>query len=271
MASPIKLKELLSFLGRLAPWDLAESWDNVGLMIGNPDQEVTGVVVALDPCLPVLDEAIAAHANTILTHHPFFFHPLKSINTATPQGKFLKKALQHDIAVISCHTNLDIIATGVSDALADMVELQDTAPLAAAGKEEGQGFGKVGTLKTPLEGTKFVKLVAERLNLTALPMSGPLPETVTTVAVCGGSGSELAQAALTAGCQVYITAELKHATSRWAEENGLCILDGGHFATEKVIIPRLTDALTTFFTQQNQTVPILASGQENPLRFYIHR
>jgi len=271
MASQIKLKDLLAFLGRLAPWDLAESWDNVGLMIGNPDQDVTGVIVALDPCLSVLDESLASKANTILTHHPLFFHPLKSINTATPKGKFLKKALQHDIAVISCHTNLDVIVNGVSDALAEIIDLQDTVPLAATGTEPGQGFGKVGALKEPMSGEVFLQRLAGRLHLDALPMAGPLPEMVSVAAGCGGGGSDLAEAALAAGSQVYITAEIKHATSRWAEENGLCIIDAGHFATEKVIVPRLISELINFFTKQNQSVPVEASSQDSPLRFYIHR
>ena len=269
MVSAIKLQDILAYLGRFAPWELAEPWDNVGLMIGSPAQEVTGVLVALDPTLQVLEEAIRQKINIILTHHPLIFHPLKSINTATPTGQFLQRALQHDIAVISSHTNLDVIGNGVSDALACALDLRDTRPLQPTG-QPGQGFGKVGNLPTPMDSAVFLHYAARRLQVEGLLIAGSPPATVATVAVCGGSGSDLAEAALKAGAQIFITAELKHSVARWAEESGLCILDGGHFATEHIIIPRLVSLLTDFFHQNNTAAPVVAAQrQDNPLRYYI--
>jgi dinuclear metal center YbgI/SA1388 family protein len=270
MVSPIKLKDILAYVGQFAPWELAEPWDNVGLMVGNPDQEATGVLIALDPTLQVIEEAILEKANIILTHHPLIFHPLKSINTATPIGQFLKKALVHDIAVVSCHTNLDIISDGVSDALARALYLRNTRPLNLTGKRPDQGFGKVGNLPTPMQGESFIHFVAQRLNLQAMMIAGPQPETVSTIAVCGGSGSDLAEAALQAGADIYITAELKHSVARWAEDNGLCVIDAGHFATENIIIPSLLARMTAFFAENNNPAPVIASQRQNsPLRFYI--
>ncbi|MBI5556605.1 MAG: Nif3-like dinuclear metal center hexameric protein [Deltaproteobacteria bacterium] len=272
MASPIKLKEILAYLGRFAPWELAETWDNVGLMIGNPDQEATGVLVALDPTLPLIEEAIHKKANIILTHHPLIFHPIKSINTATPSGQFLKKALAYDIAVISCHTNLDLIDDGVSEALACALDLLNTHPLApSASGQPGIGFGKVGNLPLPMTGAFFKDFVAQRLGLKVLTIAGSLPASIKTIAVCGGSGSDLAEAALKSGADVYITAEIKHAVARWAEENGLCIIDGGHFATENLIIPRLVAKISAFLAQTDTAVPVTASPSQNsPLRYYIY-
>lgn len=270
MVSPIKLKDILAYVGQFAPWELAEPWDNVGLMVGNPDQEATGVLIALDPTLQVIEEAILKKANIILTHHPLIFHPLKSINTATPIGQFLKKALVHDIAVVSCHTNLDIISDGVSDALARALYLRNTRPLNLTGNRPDQGFGKVGNLPTPMQGKSFIHFVAQRLNLQAMMIAGPQPETVSTIAVCGGSGSDLAEAALQAGADIYITAELKHSVARWAEDNGLCVIDAGHFATENIIIPSLLARMTAFFAENNNPAPVIASQRQNsPLRFYI--
>lgn len=270
MVSQIKLKDILAYVGQFAPWELAEPWDNVGLMVGNPDQEATGVLIALDPTLQVIEEAILEKANIILTHHPLIFHPLKSINTATPIGQFLKKALVHDIAVVSCHTNLDIISDGVSDALGRALYLRNTRPLNLTGKRPDQGFGKVGNLPTPMQGESFIHFVAQRLNLQAMMIAGPQPETVATIAVCGGNGSDLAEAALQAGADIYITAELKHSVARWAEDNGLCVIDAGHFATENIIIPSLLARMTAFFAENNNPAPVIASQRQNsPLRFYI--
>ncbi|MBU0907953.1 MAG: Nif3-like dinuclear metal center hexameric protein [Proteobacteria bacterium] len=270
MVSPIKLKDILAYVGRFAPWELAEPWDNVGLMVGNPDQEATGLLIALDPTRQVLEEAILKKTNIILTHHPLIFHPLKSINTATPIGQFLKKALAHDIAVVSCHTNLDIISDGVSDALARVLYLHNTRPLTLTGNRPDQGFGKIGNLPKPMQGRAFIHFVTQRLKLEAMMLAGPLPETVSTIAVCGGSGSDLADAALQARADVYITAELKHSVARWAEENGLCIIDAGHFATENIIIPFLLARMTAFFAENNHPAPVMVSQRQNsPLRFYI--
>jgi dinuclear metal center YbgI/SA1388 family protein len=270
MVSPIKLKDILAYVGQFAPWELAEPWDNVGLMVGNPDQEATGVLIALDPTRQVIEEAILKKANIILTHHPLIFHPLKSINTATPIGQFLKKALAHDIAVVSCHTNLDIISDGVSDALARVLYLHNTRPLTLTGNRPDQGFGKVGNLPKPMQGGAFIHFVAQRLQLEAMMIAGPLPATVSTIAVCGGSGSDLAEAALQGGADVYITAELKHSVARWAEDNGLCVIDAGHFATENIVIPSLLARMTAFFAENNNPAPVMASQRQNsPLRFYI--
>ena len=270
MVSPIKLKDILAYVGQFAPWELAEPWDNVGLMVGNPDMEATGMLIALDPALQVIEEAILKKVNIILTHHPLIFHPLKSINTATPTGQLLKKALIHDIAVVSCHTNLDIISNGVSDALARVLYLHNTRPLTLTGNRPDLGFGKVGNLPKPMQGGAFIHFVAQRLKLEAMMIAGPLPATVSTIAVCGGSGSDLAEAALQAGADVYITAELKHSVARWAEDNGLCIIDAGHFATENIIIPSLLARLTAFFAENNNPAPVMASQrQHSPLRFYI--
>jgi len=270
MVSPIKLKDILAYVGQFAPWELAEPWDNVGLMVGNPDLEATGMLIALDPTLQVLEEAIQKKANIILTHHPLIFHPLKKVNTATPIGQFLKKALVHDIAVVSCHTNLDIISDGVSDALARVLYLHNTRPLTLTGNRPDQGFGKVGNLPKPMQGAAFIHFVAQRLKLEAMMIAGPLPATVSTIAVCGGSGSDLAEAALQAGADVYITAELKHSVARWAEDNGLCAIDAGHFATENIIITSLLARMTAFFAKNNNPAPVMASQRQNsPLRFYI--
>lgn len=270
MVSPIKLKDILAYVGQFAPWELAEPWDNVGLMVGNLDQEATGVLIALDPTLQVIEEAILKKTNIILTHHPLIFHPLKSINTATPIGQFLKKALAHDIAVVSCHTNLDIISDGVSDALARALYLHNTRPLTLTGSRPDQGFGKVGNLPTPMQGESFIYFVAQRLNLQVMMIAGPQPETVSTIAVCGGSGSDLAEAAVQSGADIYITAELKHSVARWAEDNGLCVIDAGHFATENIIIPSLLARMTAFFAENNNPAPVIASQrQSSPLRFHI--
>ncbi|MCK5194345.1 MAG: Nif3-like dinuclear metal center hexameric protein [Desulfobulbaceae bacterium] len=272
MAHSLKLKEFLIFLDTIAPLDTAEKWDNVGLMIGNPAQHITGVLIAIDPTLELVEEAIDLGTNTIITHHPLFFHPLQSIRTDTPLGHLLKKALSNDIAIISCHTNLDVALGGVSDALADALNLKDLVPLTSTDQEPSQGFGRVGFLSPPMDEDAFLKHVTDTLHIPALPIAGKLPVKVSRVAVCGGSGSDLAEKALQAGAQIYISGEIKHSIARWAEENKFCIIDAGHYATENIIVSKLVNTISSFVSEKNSRTPVMASKkQRSPMSYFINK
>ncbi len=141
-----KVKDILEILNEEAPFSLAESWDNVGLLVGNPEQEVTAVLAGLDPTNRLVDEAIAQGANTIITHHPVIFKPLSSINTANPNGRLLEKALSNRIAIIGCHTNFDSAREGVSDYLALQLGLKNLSPLvfSSADNRADTGLGRIG-------------------------------------------------------------------------------------------------------------------------------
>lgn len=269
--SPVLLRDILSWLDRIAAFDLAESWDNVGLMVGDGQQEINGIMVGLDPTEALLDEALAAGANCLVTHHPFIFKPVKFVATGQPQGRFLTKALGHGIAVIGCHTNLDLIPGGVSEVLARQIGLVDTRPLVAKApkSEPALGFGRLGRLAAPLSGEEFIAQVRTGLGLTAVQVAGVLPAKVETVAVCGGSGSELTEAAWAAGAQVYLSGELKHSTARWVEELGFCVIDGGHFATEQGIVGVLAALLQESVNDHGYKLKVQASQRQgNPWSWY---
>ncbi len=271
MSSLIKLKEFLDFLETRAPLETAEKWDNVGLMVGSPDQDLTGVLVGLDPTPAIVGEALRHDINTILTHHPLIFKPLLSIRTDTPKGQLLKAALTNDIAVISLHTNLDIAAGGVNDALAARLDLQDIQILAHKEGQPERGFGRIGSFSSSLDREKFLNLLTSRLDLPALTMAGPVPDYIERVGVCGGSGSDFAEAAFKMGAQVYITGELKHNVARWAEENGFCVIDCGHYATENVIVHPLVQEIRQFVTTRHADIPVRESEeQRSPYSYYIN-
>jgi len=267
------VRDLLKTLDEIAAFDLAEQWDNVGLMLGDPNQPVRGVLVALDPTEDLLSEAQEIGADCIITHHPLIFHPLKAIYTDQPMGRFLRRALESNIAVIGCHTNLDQAAGGVNDVLAGSLGLQDSRPLVPAGNEPGGqsaiGFGRVGRLADPLSPEAFIGYLCDLFKLPVLRVTGQLPEEISTVAVCGGSGSDLAEAAHASGAQVYITGEIKHSTARWAEAAGLCIIDAGHFATENPVVESLVEVLQGIFAEKDSSIPVMQSArQQNPFIFH---
>jgi len=243
----------------------------VGLLVGHPDTDVTSILLGLDPGIRLLDEALARGANTIITHHPLIFHPLTSVTTNTPVGLFLAKALAHKINVICCHTNLDHTASGVSDALAWALGLTALTPLRPGppALTGATGLGRIGIFDSPLSADAFIDKLFQALQLTTIQVAGRIPEQVKTVALCGGSGSELAETARARGADLYLSAEIKHSTARWAEECEFCVIDGTHYGTEQPVMPFLQDKLQTIAVTRSWPLKVLLTQTEqHPFHSY---
>lgn len=260
----VTIRDIIAGIDRETPFGLAETWDNVGLLVGSPEQEVRKILLALDPTTALVDEAVARGADTIITHHPVIFKPLPRIDTSSPEGSLLEKALIHHIAIIACHTNLDSSKEGVSDILASELGLTDLTPLhpSVPGIEEDTGLGRTGRYTEPIAIHEFVDRALRVLDLPVLQVCGPLPEMVEKVAVCGGSGSDLAEAAYASGADIYLTAEVKHNIARWAEERDFCIIDGSHYGTEKPAVRLLAEKLSTIAAQNSWNIEILQTAEE---------
>jgi dinuclear metal center YbgI/SA1388 family protein len=272
----MRVKDLLEALDEIAAFGLAEQWDNVGLMLGEPNRSIKGILIALDPTEEVLDEAQEIGADCIITHHPLIFHPLKAIYTDQPIGRFLRQALENEISVIGCHTNLDQAAGGVNDVLAASLGMQGSRPLVPLDKGVAGGatlgFGRVGYLADPLSPEAFIGYLCDLFKLPVLRVAGKLPEEISIVAVCGGSGSDLAAAAYDSGAHVYVTGEVKHSTARWAEAIGFCIIDAGHFATENPVVESLVEVLQGLFADRDINIPVMSSEkQQNPFVYHQPR
>ena len=263
------VKDILAQLNLEAPFALAEKWDNVGLMVGNPEREVKKVLIGLDTSTSLVEEAVEKGADTILTHHPAIFKPLSSIDTSLPEGKLLETAITHGISIIACHTNLDSATYGVSDILAEKIGLSQLKPLLPAADEfPDAGLGRIGTLNPPLSGDTFLTRVMEALNLPTLQIAGPLPDSVEKVAVCGGSGSDFAITARKQQADVYITAEVKHNIARWAEEYRFCIIEGTHYGTEQPSIQLMAQKLRQVAEHNGWQLDILETETEkHPFRY----
>ena len=258
------VQDILNILTHIAADDLAETWDNVGLLIGAPDNRVTSVLLGLDPTVALIAQAKDLGAELIITHHPAIFHPLKALRTDQPAGRFISAALQANISFIGCHTNLDAAVGGVSDVLAQAIGVTDTKPLLPIAHSDCCGLGRIGNLAAPVAADTFITDIRKALVPPWLLEAGPRPELVSRVAVCGGSCSDFAENALAGGADIFITAEVKHATARWAEEAGLWIIDGGHFATENIAVPALQQLLLQqLHTDMN--IQVHTARQEAPL------
>ncbi|MDU9050886.1 MAG: Nif3-like dinuclear metal center hexameric protein [Candidatus Electrothrix sp. Rat3] len=265
----VKVQNILNILQGIAPFDLAQSWDNVGLLVGSPDGRVSSILLALDPTTALIAEAEQCNAELIITHHPALFHPLKSLRSDRPSEKFLHAAVRTGIHVIACHTNLDAAYGGVNDVLAQLLNLEKTVPLLPDGGEcsgKETGLGRVGVLTEPVSPESFLERLYTVLSPPWLLEAGSRPETVSKVAVCGGSCSDISATALEAGADVFITSEVKHDVARWAEEAGFWLIDGGHFATEYPAMEGLRQLLVERLEAFGMAVQVQCVRQEPPLR-----
>ena len=233
----VPLREVVAALERLYPVETASSWDRVGLVTGDLDQPVSLVYFAVDPTLAVVDEARAAGADLLLTHHPLLLRGVHSVATTSAKGAAVTSLVVNDIALYVAHTNADVASPGVCDALASACGLVEVGPL-EVDEVSGTGHGRVGSLAHPLTLRDF----AQRLS-TVLPtavggirVAGPADALVTRVAVVGGAGDHMFDAVRASGADVYVTADLRHHPALEAREEARggtpYLVDAGHWATE---------------------------------------
>lgn len=269
----VTIQDIIEGLDQEAPFHLAEDWDNVGLLVGSSDQEVRSVLIGLDATNTLIDEAISRGADTILTHHPVIFRPLPNINTATPEGKILEKALSNHISIISCHTNLDSATEGVSDILATSLGLNNLSPLLprAGCTEQKTGLGRIGSYEKPVEIADFIDKALDVLGLPTLQVAGALPEQVKRVAVCGGSCSDFTEVAYNSGVDIFLTSEVKHNFARWAEERDFCIIDGTHYGTEQAAVKLLAQKIGRLADANSWKIEILQTEREKHPFVYLHK
>jgi len=266
------IADLLEVLDSFAPQRLAEQWDNVGLLVGSPHSSAGSILIGLDPTIALVEEAVAVGAKTIITHHPVIFKPLPAIDTSSPTGRLLQKALAHDISIIGCHTNLDSATDGVNAVLAELLGLESLSPLMPAEnqQEENTGLGRIGRYRSPLGTEEFLRRLFQVLQLETVNIAGAMPEQITTVAVCGGSGSDLAPVAYARGADVYLTAEVKHAMAVWAKETGFAVIDGTHYATEKPATTQLAKKLGQAAAEGGWEIDIKLTETEVPPFVSVH-
>ncbi len=244
--TPLTLREVLDVLARLYPPSSAQSWDRVGLVTGDPDQPVRRIHLAVDPTLAVVEEARAHGADLLVTHHPLLLRGVHSVATTSAKGATVTGLVVGDVALYVAHTNADVAAEGVCEALAEACGLGHTDPLT---RSEEQPLGRVGDLPEPLTLRRFVEDLAVHLPSTAggVRVSGPPDALVRRVAVLGGAGDDLFDAVREAGADVYVTADLRHHPVLEAREEARggtpYLVDAGHWASEQVWLARADRAL----------------------------
>lgn len=229
----VTVSEVYRVLDEMAPFSLAEEWDNPGILAGSEHQEVTGILCALDLLPPVIDEAVEKGCNLVLTHHPILFHGRKNLREDDAEGRMLCGLVRRRIALIAMHTNFDNAYNGVNDALAQRLGLTNVEKL-----ENGMRLGQVKAM--PL--SAFADRVESALG-GPVRRYGDGERIIRSVALLGGAGGSFAPQALAAGAEVYLTGEIAHHLAWNAYQEGMSVLEAGHGASELPAVELLAKAL----------------------------
>lgn len=257
-------KEIAQALEEWAPLHLAESYDNVGLLVGSPEQTVSGVLINLDMTEDVVDEAIKRGLNMIVAHHPIWFSGRKRLNGDDYVSRTIMKAVKHDILLYAFHTNLDNIRTGVNHMIASKIGLKAIEILKPNPRLEETGAGMLGDLPHSMSKTDFLALVKDKFQAGGIRYADFPGEKISKVAVCGGSGSFLTQEAIRAGADAFVTADITY-HKFFDNENRILLMDIGHYESEQftsdLIIKHLSKKFPNFAIH-------LSEIRTNPVRYF---
>ena len=243
----ITVSQVLTFLETVAPASMKMDWDNVGLLCGDPAQEVRKILVALDPFENVCKEALDIGADLIVTHHPLIFQAPKSITTQTSVGRSILFLCRNGISAINAHTNLDCAPGGVNDVLASTLELRDISVIDPSGVDQnGKPWGLLRSGIYDAQLPVFLEHVKNKLGTPVLRyVCGGKP--VHKVAVGGGACAGGLMDAWTAGCDTFVTADVKYNQFWDARDLGMNLIDAGHFYTENPVCTCLAEKLAAAF------------------------
>ena len=244
------MQNIYDLLNAVAPFETQEPYDNSGLLVGSPGQEVTGVLFALDVTEAVMDEALARGANLIVTHHPLMFDPIRRVTDETYEGRLIRRLIREDLSLIACHTCLDRAEGGINDALAECCALLDVT---------GEGFVRVGTLPQPMPAGELKEYLAAALN-TDVRLMGDPEITVSRLGMCSGAGGSEWEEAAALGAEAFLSGEVKHHQALAMADAGIPCFECGHFATEQPGILALADALQSALNQVQYKLDIYKSG-----------
>lgn len=244
-----------------APRSLAESWDNVGLLVGSAGAEVRRVLIALDVTEWVADEAIRLGAELIVAHHPVMncrWHEVQSVVDDNAQGRVLTKLLRNGVSAICMHTNLDAAEGGVNDVLAKLLGLEGAEPF------NEEKIGRIGTLKCEKGLEEFLQDVVQSLGCRGLRYRDA-GRAVHRVAVGGGACAEYVPQVLALGCDTFVTSDVKY--HDFLDANGVNLIDAGHFETEQPVCAALRAYLAERFPQLELVCS--TSHAESVIQYYM--
>lgn len=260
----MECNQVIDMLEDLSPCFYAESWDNVGLLLGSRKQKVSKIYVALDATDEVVDDAVLMGADMIVTHHPLIFSAMKRITTDDFIGRRIVKMMENHISYYAMHTNFDV--THMAELAADKLGLSTRSVLDVTyeGETKRVGIGKVGILPKEMTLSQCAELIKQEFSLEQVKIFGAPLRNIQTVAICPGSGKSVIDKAVKSGADVLITGDIDHHEGIDAVAKGIAIIDGGHYGLEKIFVPYITN----FLQRGLPGIEILSAMNQEPF-WYI--
>ena len=245
----MKLLDIALKIEKQCPLHFAMERDNVGLLVGDEDKEIKKILVCCDVDEYVAKEAVDLGVDLILSHHPLMFYPVNHLTENTPEQRTLRILVKNDIALYSAHTNLDVARGGINDYLAKILDLGDTEVVDAVCEYEGKihGYGRKATLQNPLSLGEILEKCKTSLDLDGCKFVGDEKDMISTVVVNTGGGADIIGMCIGNGVDLVITGDIKYNVARSAYENGMKLVDIGHFDTEKIVM----DFFIEFLSDEN--------------------
>ena len=246
----MNVQNVYDLIHTVAPFDTQMEGDNSGLLVGSPAQEITCILFALDVTEPVIDEAVAVGAELIVTHHPLMFSPVHSLTDETYEGRLIRRLVRENISLISAHTNLDQAPGGINDTLAAFCGLTEIS---------GEGFFRAGLLPEAMTARAFADLLEKNLDTTVRIMA-PEDRMIRRVGLCSGGGSDEWIHAAKAGCDAFVSGEIRHHFALAMADAGIAAFECGHFATEEPGLAALAEALQNSLNHVECNVRVYVSA-----------
>ncbi|PHI21339.1 Nif3-like dinuclear metal center hexameric protein [Lewinellaceae bacterium SD302] len=260
-----QIKDITSYLESIAPLNLQESYDNAGLIVGEPDTKITGVLTSLDCTEEIVLEAKRRGCNLVVAHHPIVFRGLKRFNGSNYVERTVIRAIKEDVAIYAIHTNLDNVRLrGVNEKISQRLGLENLHLLAPKTEDGSVGSGMIGELPTALSEADFLTLLRDRMLTGVIKHTQKLGKKVKKVALCGGAGGFLLQAAKAAGAQAFVTSDYKY-HEFFDADGDLLLCDIGHYESEQFTTELLAELLSKKFS----TFAVLCTElNTNPVRYF---
>ena len=257
----MKLGTLTNKLDDILNISLAYGWDNVGLLVGEVDNKVNKITLTLELCDDVIDDAIKNGSNLIITHHPLIFSPIKNVVSTDKKQEYIIRLIKNNIALYTAHTNFDMIEGGLNDYVINLLNVKDVLPL--ENYEDINTLGRIAYLNTPMKATEFLAYVQDKFDMKGAKLVSKQDKIIKKIALITGSGADFINMA-NKKADLLITGDLKYHDAQDAYQAGLCVIDAGHYDTEK----HFANAMKIFLKQNlSEDLEIYISNSlDNPFK-----
>lgn len=229
----LKVRDFYDFIDKWAPYETAEEYDNVGLLVGNMEDEVEGVLLALDITPEVILEAKEKGANLIISHHPIIFGGINDVTFGSASSMICYMLAQNSMSAICAHTNLDAAEGGVNDCLAEAIGMINVKGV------DSNTMMRVGDMPQPIDMKEFALHVKQSIDAGRIRVAGKVSDKVSKVAVLGGGAGQYHMEAQKTGADVYLTGESKHHEGLAVATMNFCMMDAGHYETEVLVLKKM--------------------------------